>query len=155
MKKMLALFTFLVLSSIAYAQSVVSTVSIDWTWTSPGAATTITTNPAGTEISGPIWATMYHVLVLAGTSTCPAFSPTAWTELAPNQMAITTNATAGSSYVDNVASGSLVCFAITEQFQAGGLSTAALVSSPVSAVQPSSGPATPAMPTGLIGTVEP
>ncbi len=152
MKRIASLIVLLAASLPARAQT---TVNIAWTWTSPSAAATVAKNAAGVETSGPIWATMYSIAVPSGTAACPAFSIATWTELAPNQMALTSGAAAGSSYVQGVVEGATYCFALTEQFQAGGLSTAPVVSSPVAAVLTT--PANTSMPTspaGLTGTVQ-
>lgn len=144
MRKLIGIAIGMMLAaSVARAQTV---LNVSLTWTAPGCAATVTTDSSGVELTGPCNSQVYRASIASGAQ-CPAFSATAYTEIAAAQPE---NASA-AAYVDtSVATGSTYCYAVTDTFALGGAPSGLSNIFPITVILQG----TPGTPSGLSGTVK-
>lgn len=152
MKKLFLLLSLLPLSCFAATpnatlafQASGSGVQVNLTWTATGCASTITAT-SGTETAGPCFGSVYRATAASGN--CPAFSATTYTVIASN-LALTSTAAAFSD--TTVPVGQVACYAVEDQFQAGGPASAPSNIFQILALIFG----TPQAPSGLSGTTAP
>jgi hypothetical protein len=103
--------------AVVEGQSGGGSVTASLTWTAPGCAATITTNSSGQEASGPCLGQVYALPVAAGTTSCTAFSTSAYKLLSGT---VAVNSATGTYSDTSETAGTTVCYAVTDTFTAGG-----------------------------------
>lgn len=142
MKKLLATLAFLALALGCKAQTA---LSASLTWNATGCAAVVSTDTNGIEIAGPCLSQVYRATVAAGAQ-CPAFSTTAYTEIAASQV----ENSSAAAYVDTtVVVGAVYCYAVTDTFALGGAASAPSNTFLLPIILTG----TPGTPSGLSGTV--
>lgn len=144
MKKLIGILLGLILTAVtAHAQTA---LQVALTWNAPGCAATVTTDSNGAELTGPCNSQVYRAAITSGAQ-CPAFSPTAYTEIASAQPENSSTA----AYVDTtVATGASYCYAVTDTFALGGAASGLSNIFPITVILQG----TPGTPSGLSGTVK-